>query len=671
MGIGNIDKYLKQVDLIELYITKNICKIIKNKKELKFIKTNIFLLGFLNKNRKNSLNILLENSEYDIVIKLIKEFPQILDYKNKYEINLFQSILVIDKFYNLVIEILEKYNYDLVLKIVTNQDIKGFNSVDLIISIISININNFIENLINNESFLIVKKILKLIYNLDREDLTLVITKLCSNITNSKLLLNILEYIDPNNIDIYPDNSMMTCVDNLLIKEDFEVLKYLIPRINYIYFINTENNFLFDFIDNINKYENTNKNEFVKLIFQILSKSNISKIKNIKNENIFFKIFSYYKLNPKIIKKYIGLIDVFEENIYGNNIYQIIKTNYGNKIKLKDNNYKIFKLDFSKLLEKTDTGMFSSDILHNMLYTNLILEKYKNIIIPYYFQSKEYNKEHYELLNISNNEKFVLTMVKSYFNYFNPWIPFIIIWKNRNNYYFDENLLKSLLEHKNTRYIYIRLSLNLLEINNVETVRHANIIIVDNEKKIVERFEPYGELNYFNSEDINAMITERIAKSLNYEFVFVQPYPGFQTRSDEFNKLNKVYGDPGGYCLAWCLLYVETKMLIDIEIESNKKNKKAKINTNPIDCINYYIINEFKKDFPEFSKENQNNIYMGFIRFYAKKLDSEKNKFLKSIGIDPAVLYNIDIIHDKYKDVIAKLNVHIHKNCKKNEKINN
>ena len=112
-------------------------------------------------------------------------------------------------------------------------------------------------------------------------------------------------------------------------------------------------------------------------------------------------------------------------------------------------------------------------------------------------------------------------------------------------------------------------------------------------------------------------------------------------------------------------------MLIDIETESDKKNKKEKINTNPIDCINYYIINEFKKDFPEFYKENQNNIYMGFIRFYAKKLDSEKNKFLKSIGIDPAVLYNIDIIHDKYKDVIAKLNVHIHKNCKKNEKINN
>ncbi len=163
------------------------------------------------------------------------------------------------------------------------------------------------------------------------------------------------------------------------------------------------------------------------------------------------------------------------------------------------------------------------------------------------------------------------------------------------------------------------------------------------------------------------MITERIAKTLNYEFVFVQPYPGFQTRSDEFNKLNKVYGDPGGYCLAWCLLYIETKMLIDIEMSSNKNHDKN-INTNPIDCINYYIINEFKKDFPELAKDNQNNIYMEFIRFYAKKLDTEKNKLLKSMGIDPAILYNIDIIHDKYKNVINKLNILIHKNCEKNKK---
>ncbi len=487
MGIGNIDKYLKQVDLVELYITKNICKIIKNKKELKIIKSNIFLLGFLNKNRKNSLNILLENSEYNIITKLIKEFPQILNYKNKFEINLFQSILVIENFYNLIIEILEKYNYDLVLKIVTNKDIKGFNSVDLIISIVSININNFIKNSDDN-SFLKVKKILKLIYNLGREDLTLVITKLCSNISDSSLLLDILEYIQPDNIDLYPDNKMMTCIDNLLIKEDFNVLNYLIPKINYIYFINTENNFLFNFIDNISKYENINKEEFVKIIFQILAKSNISKIKNIKNENIFFKIFEHYKLNQKTIKKYIKFIDIYEESIYGNNIYQIIKNNYGNKIKLSTNKSKILLLDFKKLLEKTDVGLFSSDVLHNMLYTNLLLSKYQNLIIPYYFQSKEYNKEHYKLLSISNNEKFVLTMVKSYFNYFNPWIPFIIIWKNRHNYYFDENLLKSILELKNIKYIYIRLSLNLLEIDNVETVRHANIIIIDNEKKIFERF---------------------------------------------------------------------------------------------------------------------------------------------------------------------------------------
>ena len=260
---------------------------------------------------------------------------------------------------------------------------------------------------------------------------------------------------------------------------------------------------------------------------------------------------------------------------------------------------------------------------------------------------------------MSNNQKYVISLTKLYFNYFNSWTPFIIIWRNKNNYYFDENLLNSIFQNKNNKYIYIRLSLSLIDDDNDNSTRHANIILIDNEKKIVERFEPYGEINYFNSHDINTMIIKRIVEPLNYEFKFVQPYPGFQTKSDEFNKYNKVYGDPYGFCLAWCLLYVETKILLD-------KEKNIKI--NPIDSINNYIIHKFKKDFPILEKDNQNNLYMIFIRFYGKKLDTEKNNLLKKLKIEPSILYNIDLSQEKYKDILLKINKELNKYCNKNKK---
>ena len=54
----DIIKYLTLIDLIDIYITKNISDIIKNKEEYEVIKNNIFLLGFINKIGKNSLEIL-------------------------------------------------------------------------------------------------------------------------------------------------------------------------------------------------------------------------------------------------------------------------------------------------------------------------------------------------------------------------------------------------------------------------------------------------------------------------------------------------------------------------------------------------------------------------------------------------------------------------------------
>jgi hypothetical protein len=73
---------------------------------------------------------------------------------------------------------------------------------------------------------------------------------------------------------------------------------------------------------------------------------------------------------------------------------------------------------------------------------------------------------------------------------------------------------------------------------------------------------------------------------------------------------------------------------------------------NPIEVINNYIIDKFKKDYHE-QKDIQNNLYMVFIRYYGKKLDSEKNKLLKKMDIEPSILYNDDITSNNCPSIIT------------------
>ena len=138
---------------------------------------------------------------------------------------------------------------------------------------------------------------------------------------------------------------------------------------------------------------------------------------------------------------------------------------------------------------------------------------------------------------------------------------------------------------------------------------------------------------------LNNFIVTNISNPLNYEFKFIQSFPGFQTRSNDVNAFNKTYGDPFGYCLAWCYLYLEIRLII------NNKN-----DINPIDIINNYIINKFKND------NIVDNIYISFIRYYAVGLDRQKNALLKKYNIDPSIVYHNNIDNKKYSIIINKLN---------------
>ena len=94
-----INKYIELVSLFDYYITKNIVQLVKSNKDFDFIKKHNYLLGITNKIGKNSFNILLDNSEYNIINLLIKEDIHVLSYSNTNERNLLTSLLFHEKMF--------------------------------------------------------------------------------------------------------------------------------------------------------------------------------------------------------------------------------------------------------------------------------------------------------------------------------------------------------------------------------------------------------------------------------------------------------------------------------------------------------------------------------------------------------------------------------------------
>ena len=665
--INKVLSYSKQVSLLDCYITKHIISLVGKKNELAFIKANNYLLGITNKMGKNSLNILLENSQFKIIKELIDHDVRILRFKNRNEKNFLMSLISYEEFYQFINQLLKLRTnkiidnyYQFKIKLLSEPDVDGNTFVDLCIELINLNLESEVKKIMP------IITIIKTIYELDKEEVFLITTKICRDITNQELGLKILEYINPKNLDIYPDHENNTCVDYLILEEKFKILNYLIDRIEHIYFVNFEENSVLTLLDNLDLGSEQSSN-IIELIFKILSKSNINKIKDMYNENIMFKLLKVFKLNKSILKKFIGYFDIFEQNTSGENIYDLLVDKYSSIITdVLDKGYMIdsqipyvpnnqieiipidFNFDIKHYLKPTPYGIFISDSLHNMIYTYVILER-NNLQMAYIHEPNTIFKNNLNYLTMSNNDKDILSIIKFYFHNFNSWLPHLIIWKDKTNYFIYPELVKWLKYYSQTkRFVYVKLS--IIATNKIQgNIRHANLILIDNLKKTVERFEPYGEIYFSNCAELNLMLEQELANNLGYKFIFVQSYPGFQTRSDEFDEKNKSYGDPGGFCLAWCFLYLEIKLYYENVIvkkineqyqDNGLVNQMINEPGQVIKLINNYIINNFENDFPDLKKDEQQNLYMTFIRYYARNLDKSKNKLIKKYGLNISTIYH-------------------------------
>ena len=646
-----MNELIKQISSIDLNITKNINIYIKDKEKMEYIKKNLIILGYNNKLGKNSLNILIENGNYSIIKELIELDYKILNFKNLSEKNLLQSLLVVDELYKYLLELLvfinkrDKIFFD---KIILEKDIFNNNFIDTLILILKKNEN------IKENNFSIINKlilILKLIFHIDNYS-NLILNNLCLELDNDDYILKILNILEIDNIDITEvlDNNL--CIDFLYYKKNQKSFKYIINKAEYIKFINSDNNIIFNLLDSIDV-----NNDLLKIIMETIYKSNIQELRDLNNNSIILLLLIKFDLDNNIVYNLVKDLDkeiILDKNINNISIYDLIKKknkNIINKLNIK----KEQKFDYNKIKNmlccKTDIGIFNSDTLHNMIYTTMILEKYNDKIT---ICSIEKNKT--KIINdkfkleTCNNDKDLVNLIYMYIKYFYNFYCHLIIWKDENNYFIDEHLIQYLINNCNNnykkRFIYIKLSILISDKN----VRHANLLLIDNKNKLIERFEPYGEIYNESTIGIDKLLKEKIGKLINYEYNFIQPFPGFQSRSDELNLDYKSYGDPGGYCLAWCYLFLETRLLYD-----NLNSKDI------IRLLNSYIINKFDNDFKEINQDTQNNKYLIFIRYYGKNLDEYKNKLIKKFKFSLNTIYHVNLNNKNYNklcdDIIRNIEI--------------
>ena len=148
----------------------------------------------------------------------------------------------------------------------------------------------------------------------------------------------------------------------------------------------------------------------------------------------------------------------------------------------------------------------------------------------------------------------------------------------------------------------------------LENGAHSNILIIDHNKKIIERFEPKGanppmDFNY-NPNKLDFLLEQKF-NITNYKYIKPDKYLppiGFQfLESLEITSCN--IGDPNGFCAVWCVWWAYHKIVnnVDSKLLADKLIHKIKLG-------NY----SFKE----------------IIRNFSTKITSLRDKHLKDINLD-------------------------------------
>ena len=295
--------------------------------------------------------------------------------------------------------------------------------------------------------------------------------------------------------------------------------------------------------------------------------------------------------------------------------------------KIKDEKWKEFLAKQEEYKEENNINFKEEEYSHSTefqskfkdvgIFVLYLKDKYKDLYIP--------ETKSYEINNLTWDHSFPFSddLIQK-----EPVFPWIITYYGPTEYHIHSylnNLINASRQKGDQRFGTVFLSLI------TDKILHANLLIYDFEKMTVERFEPYGNtINIDNG--LDDILEEELTWNTGLKYIGPKdylPWAGFQTISDEENLSNLKAGDFGGFCLAWCLFYLENRL-------GNK-------NINQQTLVKK-LINKMRKS---------NNKFSEIIRNYANKINKKRIEYLKKIGIEEKQSSNIYMtqeINDKIAD---------------------
>jgi ankyrin repeat protein len=521
---NNIEIFKKLILLFDPYI-KNKLNLNSFEMSIKLKKYDIFLLlldkyedfTFVNNNNENILFDLIKDNQLDLIKKLIEK-------KNvKIDINLKNKEFSLTP---LVVALGNNYSDIALYLIDNNADINitdNFGNTGLHYLLIENNINIF--NLVIE--YLINKKI-DILYDIQNLNGNTLLHLILLNNLENKINNNILEIIIKNtNLNLLNENNYTALL--LIIKN-----KLLLRFINNIK--DKEMNFLLKIDDTFNQRFNH------RFYLDLLNEEELNIILPILKENYYkalteedlLELLNWEKQCKDKKKEKKECLDLIEKNIK-------------NKIKLKPTSKQNFKLDNGILVNINDGNFYtgsSIDIIYGLIYLS---KNYSNI--SYYLEYPLTVSEELELFYKRLNIDYPFNM---------DFANFEIIWINNN--LFIPNGLEIEKIKKGKRFYIIPIALDSSDFS------HANMLLIDNENMLIERFEPFG-INgpqgfFYNGNLLDDNLKESFEK-LNYKYkrpIDYLPAISFQALENLEKSSFKKIGDPNGFCAIWCTWWVDMKL---------------------------------------------------------------------------------------------------------------
>lgn len=479
-------------------------------------------------------------------------------------------------------------------------------------------------------------------YGPENNDNPLIIAIRNSNIPTIKLLL---KFGAESNV---PDQSLMTPIHHGFLNDiPHKIRIKLLRGINNINLVDNQMNSVLNLMihtDNWRKYQDILERK--KLDIYLKNKSNIRPIDGIKDEDYLDFMNLVYRSYLNQLNSYDNWVDDIDSKvsiaIRNNENWSSYKTLLKEKITrqsypLKKKNNHLLKL---LIPPKTNIGHFSAYTYNYICFLYYILEKYPDIKIPFLDPQTKPKKLYYSVADKYRTDPDGSTfrsILKDYINHSPFLINHIIIWRDNEMYFIPPQLIES-LQNTVQKYPDTKLIIIKLTIVNTNNLIHANILIYDVPNKQIERFDPYGKVPFIKGDQIDNLLSSFFENNLP-EITYISLPKilngvSFQIFSDENNTLNYVENDSTGFCTAWCIWYVESRI------------KNPNIKPKSLIKRTIYQINKNEIKFKD------------YIRDYSNYLDIEKNHILEQASVPREYWYKLNMprsIYHRYLEYIRNL----------------